>query len=406
MILSLFSSQLGWGLDKQANWQTTPNALSPMRIYLARSDRLYDPAQFDYSDPYHRATVTERISDNFEHDNDNLDITEMTVYPTTQEIFCQQPPYLPARRQSDPDATIEAIIEQDFRLTRFEGFIDFKVCCSHAVQHLLDDIITGSLAATYHCYTEVHGRKCWQYRYVQLTRVDLEPISCQPLLTVDISPPSDIGSDIKKTLRLAAGSIVAVIVALSDGSGDVVFDIVFVKVKDCETKKGMVRLQSCWEQSERYQDLAAVVRATWSSDTRPLAVSIVEVSGQLHSSWPMLASRLRRPELITDLKESRFQSPTVVSEVEDPPVGDLDFFNVRRSDLKIDEARLPYPNASTNRDEWIQELVEISELHPSQAAAVFEIFTKTTVVIQGPPGSGKPYFTTTAMEAAFKYPEL
>ena len=309
----------------------------------------------------------------------------------------QSPPYLPRRRHDVDGATISGIVEHEFLMTRYEGFVDLKVCTSRAIQEIVSKIANPQQGAAYSCWWEVHARTYWHLQGVKLVSITLQEPKLFPLLTVDIDRPSDLGEDINTTIRLKPGSVVAVIVAQNKPEDMINVDFIFMRVYDRKTIDGKFQIALSWEQDERYQDLASLAHLVWRKANMPLSISIVEVANNIYPTWPVLGSSLQNLNLPTRLKSSRFKDPTEVEMLASPPTLVLDFFNIKQPSAP--NALMQWPTESTDRTQWIDDLLKKTILQSTQAAAVFEILTKTRTVIQGPPGSGKSWITCVVLTA-------
>lgn len=73
------------------------------------------------------------------HDNDHINISEIRILPTTDEIFSIRAPYMPSR---DPDGANhlppgqQRLLDTNFRQLRFENTEVLIDCCYHASQEL------------------------------------------------------------------------------------------------------------------------------------------------------------------------------------------------------------------------------------------------------------------------------
>ena len=121
--------ELPVGLHPTSPVRSRPNCLS-----LEPRGSQHDTERFDDDGP------GELSSQGARHDNDHIDIRDIKILPTTDEILCPRAPYMPKKGQFAPHHLAPGqarLLDVQFRQLRYDSIEDLMDACYHASQQMV-----------------------------------------------------------------------------------------------------------------------------------------------------------------------------------------------------------------------------------------------------------------------------
>ena len=115
-----------------SNSEQVIKSVSSLRNALSLEDRAH-------TNPFEQDGPAELSCLGSRHDNDQIDIQNIRILPTTDEMLCRRPPYMPSRLPSAKHHLPigqSRLLDTNFRQLRYENTEYIIDCCYHASQTL------------------------------------------------------------------------------------------------------------------------------------------------------------------------------------------------------------------------------------------------------------------------------
>ncbi|KAF9227364.1 hypothetical protein BS17DRAFT_747823 [Gyrodon lividus] len=352
------------------------------------------------------------------HDNDFLDITNIRVAPTHEELMCRTPPFLPASLfhapHHAPPESMQRLLDIQFRLLREELTAPLR----RAVQLVHDDIkaqkrdktklgeILQKGGGRYHGLADSQESIMFNvYPDVAFSSLIPDGRGLSTSLTVR-TPPGRASSqqagarvafwEGMSSKRLAQGGLVALV---WDTGSDVSvhLGVVASSLKDLtnyvRVDRNRVKIRVVFFDSKVELRIVAELRNRRSSFGG--AKVLVESPVMLEAIRPFLEALKREPEIVPFSRYLVFRPPGYLNTctVDPPKYARLPRFTFQLSSLFPKEAEVDL-RLNVSDEVSIQRArteLRASRLDPSQADAVVDALTREVALIQGPPGTGKSY---------------
>lgn len=183
---------------------STPNYLS-MKATLSRiSGRGLDSDD----GPGHLSSAGAR------HQNDHVDIRNITIIPTTDEILCPRQPYVPKKdlhHGSHLPNGQARLIDATFRQLRFDSTESLIDICYHASQRFVKSSSEPSTLDYNHLYETPQGNRYAVFRDTKILELRFSERTGIGLYVTFSCPSSLRGQRIYKSTHLEKGMLVALI---------------------------------------------------------------------------------------------------------------------------------------------------------------------------------------------------
>ncbi|KZT72216.1 P-loop containing nucleoside triphosphate hydrolase protein [Daedalea quercina L-15889] len=354
------------------------------------------------------------------HDNDFVDISEVRIAPTHDELICRIPPFLPANLHGAPhpfpSESVERLLDIQFRLLREELIAPLRM----SIQLVLDDLTSSAHDTRLADLMRRHGGKYRGhvsgqdavlfnlYTNVSFTSLSPDRRGISIGLVFD-SPPGRARSAqarVRATFwenmgskRLMQGGLVALIWKRPNREIAVHLGTIVSSTRDlvdsARASHEHVSIRVAFFDTEL--ELRAIEELRHFEQDEDDVKLLVEATVLFESVRPFLEALQVEPETVpfSNYLVHRPSGHLNRVNVALPAYARLPEFSFQLSslfspDAGVDDLRL----AVTDQDSVAavrQLLRERSILDPSQADAVVMALTSELAMIQGPPGTGKSY---------------
>ncbi|KAF5338167.1 hypothetical protein D9758_014721 [Tetrapyrgos nigripes] len=352
------------------------------------------------------------------HDNDHADIGEIRIAPTSQELICELPQFIPANIYDAPHhlpvGTMDRELDIQFRLLREELIAPLRA----SVQNVRNDLLSMRQRRTR--MHEIFSKQGGKYRgfnnsqdsvifnvYTGVSFSYLVPDwrGLATLLTIDTPPgrARSQGSGARTAYwesmggkRLMQGCLVALI--WEEGNDvDVYLGTMTSSTKDL--KDSAASSASRLELKVVFFDDSVQMRVLQSlrQHSGGGRKVLIEAPVMFEAIRPFLEALRREPESIPFGKYLIHQPARALAlqGVDPPQYATAPGFSFQLESLFREEAGVTGLELSVTDPDSVEvarrELKERSRLDPSQADAVVDALTREVSLIQGPPGTGKSY---------------
>ncbi|KIP05604.1 hypothetical protein PHLGIDRAFT_147296 [Phlebiopsis gigantea 11061_1 CR5-6] len=393
----------------------------------ARTERSNAPPQKMIKDVTNEGTISalhnsyvgpgQLRSDGPRHDNDHVEISDIRIAPTHEELICRVAPFLPSTLHGAPHPyppeSPERLLDIWYRLLREELTSSLR----QSVQHILDDLSSSDSRTQ---LTEVLEKQGGKYRgqtesddavlFNVYTGVRFEDIipnhrGLSSVFSLD-TPPGRARSDddgVRTRFwqgmsgkRLISGGLVALI--WQRGSEvDVHLGTITSSVRD--------HVASAQEDATRItarvaffdSDVQLRLLQNWGRNDGDDLMLLIEATVMFASVRPFLEALCVEPTKLPFTRYLVLQPPGTLQHLPIHPPA-----YARAPDFAFQLASLFLPDAGVASFELVatnaesiaaarRELRDRSTLDPSQADALVDSLTREYALIQGPPGTGKSY---------------
>ena len=109
------------------------------------------------------------------HDNDHVDIKDISILPTTDDILSLRPPYIPAKNAPIPaDATDQrnCLTETGFRQLRYDNIESIIDVCYHAAQQCIKNSERTLSGGLKDCNETLKGNQYYLYQDIEFMELD------------------------------------------------------------------------------------------------------------------------------------------------------------------------------------------------------------------------------------------
>ncbi|KAG9309778.1 hypothetical protein JVU11DRAFT_10152 [Chiua virens] len=355
------------------------------------------------------------------HDNDFVDIQEIRVAPTHQELTCRTQPFLPASLFDAPHPapadSMQRLLDGQFRLLREELTAPLR----KAVQFVQDDL--NDLDQRKTRLAEILRKGGGKYHGAADSRESLMFNVYTDVSFTALGPDRRRGISVSLTFetppgraratqggartafwkgmsgkRLVTGGLVA-LVWQTNREISVHLGTISSSLDDLtryvQSDGNRVKIQVVFFDSDVELRILSQLR-TGRSSSSGIRV-LVESPVMFESIRPFLEALKTVPENIPFSRYLVFHPPSYLKTcaIDPPKYARLPGFSFDLSSLfnpeaEVDELRMSVSDQSSI-DRAQAELCRASRLDPSQADAVIAALTRELVLIQGPPGTGKSY---------------
>ena len=202
---ALPASQVG-GRENQAE-TTSPNHLSLTPRKTAKGDQC-----FDHDGPGNLSTAGKR------HDNDHVNVRDIKIFPTVDEILSQRAPYMPYKPITQPhflERGPERLIDTLFRHLRHDSIEVLKDCTYAAAQKLAT---TTNVPSDYDpCQETPNGNRHYLYWGAEFEELHFDDRKGLMATISYACPKSMRGRKMAKSGRFERGMVVALVGLDEDG---------------------------------------------------------------------------------------------------------------------------------------------------------------------------------------------
>ncbi|QRV86468.1 Zinc finger, NF-X1-type [Ceratobasidium sp. AG-Ba] len=359
------------------------------------------------------------------HDNDKVEIQEIRIAPTQEELLCRLPPYLPGNIPGAPHQhaaeDVQRLLDIQFRLLREELVAPIR----SAIQLLSDDLAQPGRTKTQ--LGDIMKAGGGRYRgqvdagqdsviFSVFTNVTFGPFTvdrrgCSVGLFMDTPPGADARhKDAKNRIsywetaskkRLAQGGLVALLIKDKGGPLEIFVGLIASNAKElkesAQNSPKRIGIRVSFFDAEIELRAARQLQENQKppgDQTRLLLEAPVLYEG----IRPFLSALQVEPERLPFANYLRHHiDPEYLSRLPiTPPLYaqrpgfSFDLKPVLRRDSTIGSLRLD-ANDPLSVANARKQLAESSSLDGSQADAVVDALTREISLIQGPPGTGKSY---------------
>ncbi|OJD18137.1 hypothetical protein AJ78_01803 [Emergomyces pasteurianus Ep9510] len=362
--------------------------------------------QFENGGPGHLAGSGPR------HDNDFVNIRNINIFPTADEILSQRPPYMPFKRfyQSHflPRGP-ERLIDTLFRQLRHENVAALKDCVYVAAQKLL---LAKNHDSDYEpCEDTPDGNRCYLFWGARLEELLFDDRKGLIVRISYLCPKKLRGRKIFNSGRFENGMVVALVGLDDDGDELSVtfFEAFLSQSTDSMVSRGgkgmRAAVQLRFAQPDNMDDLQRTVN--YSQGLSSGRFVLVEFPRHLLNGFYPILRRVQRLQG-SDLAFTRYYAPRTDSEQNVrllPPSYSLlegaaiDFQNLGQIASDEKSSRKLLRDLIANKKEFLQIVKENTGLDEGQAVAFVEAMNRELALVQGPPGTGKTYLGTALVHA-------
>ncbi|KAI6041108.1 hypothetical protein EDC04DRAFT_2566184 [Pisolithus marmoratus] len=400
-------------LDKQTNsWKIKPT----VRPAVHANEGLVAALRSSYDPP------GEMRQEGPRHDNDHVDISNIRIAPTHEELMCPTEPFLPATLYEAPHPasaeSMERLLDIQFRLLREELSAPLR----KAVQAACADLQSSNRFKTQlHNVLQKNGGK-YVGHIDSHSSIMFNVYAGAKFLSV---VPDHGGLSVSLTIHTPPGRA-----SSRQGNERVTFwqgmsgkrlpqgGLIALLWEDAPTKTVSVHLGVVASSNAEltdyvrtdqdrvklrivFFDSSVVLKVLQSLQDRRFASGgvkmLVESPVMFEAVRPFLEALRVEPETIPLSKYLVFRPPNFLRErVIDPPqYARFPGFEFQLASLFPDDSKVDDLKLNVNSPDSIEYarrvLRDQSRLDPSQVDAVIDVFTRELALIQGPPGTGKSY---------------
>ncbi|KAL8945029.1 MAG: hypothetical protein Q9216_000013 [Gyalolechia sp. 2 TL-2023] len=401
-----------------ANPEDTAPRLSTKPNFLTFEPRF--PAEggpFDDDGPGHLAWLGPR------HNNDHAEIRFIRIFPTTDEILCQRPPYMPFKDPSigtHHQSGMARMLDVQFRHLRYDTFEPVIDACYHAGQQLLMALRQPQPLDYESRHRTARGTQYSLFRHVRLEDVRFEQEGTQ--LRLSFACPARL----RHRGMLSSGHFESgMLMALIGLNSEHTMFTTFCKIEMGQSTSSMKPITG--------NHLRASVVASFAdpSDTdtmrqalyglkqpvRKEDIVIVEFPKVLVAGFYWILKHLQflsgsknttafsdiiaPPDAQTNLlipppKYSGVEKSTFdLGVLQDPCYKD------RCSSLKVEPQFLDA--GLTEQEALVEDICSATTLDPGQATALCENLSRGLAFTQGPPGTGKTFLGVSLAKVILQY---
>lgn len=408
------------GGHKQNQTQTTssPNYLSLASRKTAKGDKI-----FDHDGPGHLSVAGKR------HDNDHVNVRDIKIFPTVDEILSQRAPYMPYKRITQPhflERGPERLVDTLFRQLRHDSIEVLKDCTYAAAQKLAT---ATKIPSDYEPSQETaNGNRHYFYCGAEFEELHFD--DRQGLMaTISYACPKNMrGRKMGKSGRFERGMVVALVGLDEDG---VSLSVTFFEVHVCHStepmdlrggngKKGMfptslpfysqntrdtiiepitnilqASVRLLFAEKDNEEDVRRIVN--YSQGFSKGRFALVEFPKYLlHGFYPVLKKiqNLSWYDLgMTNLYAPRSKGEENVGVL--PPsyaLRDSAFLNLdgfRKAGHQASNE--PLQELVKSKEKFLNLVMDESTLNEAQAKAFVKTMSSEFAFVQGPPGTGKTF---------------
>ncbi|KKZ67786.1 hypothetical protein EMCG_06552 [[Emmonsia] crescens] len=346
------------------------------------------------------------------HDNDFVNIRNINILPTADEILAQRPPYMPLKRFNQPHFLSrgpERLIDTLFRQLRHENVEALKDCVYVAAQKLLT--VNDHDSDYEPCEDTPNGNRCYLFWGAQFEELIFHDRQGLMVRISYLCPKKLRGRKIFNSGRFESGIVVA-LVGL-DGDGDELsvtfFEAYLSQSTDSMVSRGgkgiRAAVQLRFAQPGNIDDIQRTVH--YSQALASGRFVLVEFPRQLLNGFYQVLKRLQQLQG-SDLAFTRYYAPRTESEENVgllPPSYSLleeaaiDFRSPGQIASASCQSGKSLRDLIANKIEFLQFVKEETGLDEGQAIAFVEAMSRELALVQGPPGTGKTYLGTTLVQA-------
>lgn len=376
----------------------------PARNVLCMEDRLIYHGAADMDGAGRLSTLGPR------HDNDYVNIEDINILPTTDEILCLRPPYIPAKDSPIPVDSVEQrnrLVEIGFRQLRYDNVESIIDISYHAAQQC---VRRSRMISDGFWDDHVETPKGNQYFvYQNIAFMELDTMERRGI-TVPVSfdcPKALRGGELDRKGRLEKGMLVAMI------GIDRIRHALSVTFMEILSKRSSTNMKTLTGHDRR----AAVTLAFINDDESAVRRILYNASGLLSESFVLIEfpkvllagfqwCLKRLQHFARASKDFAFASQLAeghhdVNDSNKPPEYALkNHFEYNLQSLRSDTADDPqstfkfHPSQmfeSKEKEVLLGRLRNETTLDDGQAAALCESLCRRLAFTQGPPGTGKTY---------------
>lgn len=182
---------------------SAPNYLSLKATLLRLGGR-----GFDSDGPGHLSSAGAR------HQNDHVDIRNITILPTTDEILCPRPPYVPKKDQHHKNHLScgqSRLMDTSFRQLRFDSTESIIDICYHASQQLIKSASAPLATDLKYCQETPQGNRYSIFRDAEIMELRFNERTGIGLQVSFPCPVSLRGLRLYNSSHLEKGMLVALI---------------------------------------------------------------------------------------------------------------------------------------------------------------------------------------------------
>ena len=355
------------------------------------------------------------------HDNDNTDITKISILPTMDEIRSDHPPFLPSTDQDQPHfltGQVERHLDTLFRLLRHDVFGELSESLGGLLAALEDDetLLENPKLSLGNTRAFVHPKT--QIRYVSFDQrkgLEAQLSFPQPSL-LRKKTAHERQKWWEESKRMEEG-ILLCFLTVEDTNASLVFFTISEKVTDSNK-------DYCLSSDSRRATITAKLARRSQRDleimtsisSRNLSGLLVEFPGVLLGTFLPILENLQGMQQLSRLPFRKWVIPdrevlgpgkSKFLEIPRPLYARKSGFNFSlKSILKDSADDLSIP-ATTSPDDItaIDQLEERTRLDRGQCSALIAALTREFSLIQGPPGCGKSYLGVQLMRVLFSCQE-
>ena len=345
------------------------------------------------------------------HDNDHVNIEDIRILPTVDEILCLRKPYIPKRSDSAPHALPlgeRRLLDILFRQLRYDSVEQMIDACYHATQHLVNLSSTPEASDYEYRHTTPKGSKYSLFRALAFEDLNFD---ARKGLTIRISfacPMPLRGRRLGPSSNLEEGMLVALI-GLDAGKS---VSTTFMEIQHRQTTEAMKKRSkndlraSLVLSFAETDDCDAVHRMLYNfQGYLEERFILVEFPSALYAGFQWTLKNLQRQA--TSSAEIAFLSriaPSIANhspKVTLPRYATADGFEYNLDDLirydKIKTGRSlrlsprTLMDNSDAQDSFVDTLCEETTLDRGQAYALCQNLYRDIAFTQGPPGTGKTF---------------
>ncbi|PSS38020.1 hypothetical protein PHLCEN_2v105 [Hermanssonia centrifuga] len=353
------------------------------------------------------------------HDNDHIDIVDIRIAPTHEELICRIPLFLPANLYGAPHPLVansmERILDIQFRLLREELTASLRT----SVQLILDDMESKQPHTQLEKLLERGGGKYKGqsdgrdsvlfniYTNAQFSEISPGRSGLSVGLSVDTPPGRARAPEAPKRVsfwegmsgkRLLSGGLVALVWQRKTGT-DVHLGTISSSIRDHVTsaRQSAERISirvTFFDPDVELRILQELRRPVHERDGMKV---LIEATVMFASVRPFLEALRVEPTTVPFSKYivHRPHNELCTIPIDPPAYARAPDFAFELASLFSPEAEVESMKLSVSDPESVavarEELRKRSRLDPSQADAIVDALTRELVLIQGPPGTGKSY---------------
>lgn len=204
---------------------------SPNRLSLAPREIAKGVDCFDQDGPGHLSVAGKR------HDNDHVNVRDIKVFPTVDEILSRRAPYMPCKRITQPhflECGPERLIDTLFRQLRHDNIEILKDCTYAAAQKLAT---VTKIPSNYEpCQETPNGNRHYFYWGAEFEELHFDD-RLGLMATISYACPKSMrGRKMFKTGRFERGMVVALVGLDGDGAS---LSVTFFEVHVCHSTEPM-----------------------------------------------------------------------------------------------------------------------------------------------------------------------